>query len=354
MKPLLALSLAFAACSGVPPTGVATEPIINPDPTTDDADPAVVTVLSQVPGSMTGNLCSGEIISPHVVLTAAHCVDPAVVGSNVQFVVFTGDVLSMTAPPADFLAVKETHFDAAFNQNDPTQGHDVGIVILKNASTIPPLPFNRTALTQSMVGMNARIVGYGITMASDTTGTTAGTRRQAMTKVNNVDATLVGFEDGSHTICEGDSGGPAFMTIGGRELIVGVTSYGFQGCPTTAPGTDTRVDQYTSFIDPLVTQFDPPILHGGDSCMKDSDCTPLLCQSTSAGNVCGQSCDPSAMSSGCPMGTECTSVDGNNLCMKPMMKKGGGCSFAPSPVAPSSLALLLIAIALGLGRRIRS
>lgn len=355
MKPLVALALAFAACSGVPPTGEATQPIINPDPTTDVADTGVVMVLSQTVGSTSGNLCSGEVISPHIVLTAAHCVDPAVVGSNVKFVVFTGDVLSMTAPRSDFLAVQETHYDTAFNQADPTQGHDIGIVVLKAPTTIAPIPFNRTALAQSVVGMPARIVGYGITSASDTMGTTAGTRRQAMTKINNVDPTLVGLADGSHTICEGDSGGPAFLSIGGRELIVGVSSFGYSGCPTSAPGVDTRVDQYLSFIDPLVNMFDPPMLHGGDSCMKDSDCTPLLCQSTGAGKVCAQACDPGAMSSGCPMGTTCTSVDGTNLCMKPMMKSGGGCSLVASAAAPSGVALLLlVGIALVARRRLSS
>jgi V8-like Glu-specific endopeptidase len=351
MKSLVAsLPLVLAACIGAAPTGVATQPIINPDPTTDTTDTAVVMVLSQVPGSMTGSLCSGEVISPHVVLTAAHCVDPAVVGTGVKFEVFTGAVLNMTAPLSDFLAVSETHYDTAFNPQDPTQGHDLGIVILKSATTIAPIPFNRTPLGQSMVGQPARLVGYGITNPNDTTGMTAGTRRQAPSKVNSVDQTLVGFEDGSHSICEGDSGGPGFMTMGGRELIVGVTSYGFQTCPTSMPGTDTRVDAYTSFIDPYVLQFDPPAAHGGDACTKDSECTPLLCQSTSIGNVCAQACDPSAMTSGCPMGTMCTNIDGTNLCAKATPKKSGG-SCALGGSAPSSFAALALVLAALLLRR---
>jgi secreted trypsin-like serine protease len=355
MKSLVAIALlALAACTGAPSTAELAQPIINP--TSDDTtDTAVVMVLSQVPGSMTGNLCSGSLISPHVVLTAAHCVDPSVVGAGVKFEVFAGAVLNSAAPMSDFLAVAETHFDTAFTKNDPTAGHDVGVVILKAAATFAPIPFNRSTMAQSLVGQAARLVGYGITSASDTMGTTAGTRRQAPSKLNSVDATLVGFQDNSHGICEGDSGGPAFMTLGGKELIVGVTSFGFNGCPTNMPGTDTRVDAYLSFIDPYVLQFDPPAQKGGDTCMKDSDCAPLLCQMTSAGNVCAQACDPSAMTSSCPSGTTCTSVDGNPICMKPMMNgnKSGGCELGgAAPTGPAAMLLLLLALALR--RRVRS
>jgi hypothetical protein len=173
--------------------------------------------------------------------------------------------------------------------------------------------------------------------------------------LNSIDATLVGFQDGTHTICEGDSGGPALMTLGGRELIVGVTSYGYQTCPPTMPGTDTRVDAYTAFIDPLVNQFDPPAAKGGDTCSKDTDCTPLLCQSTSVGKVCAQACDPNAMTSSCPSGTQCTSVDNTPLCMKPMMNgnKSGGCDVGDG--APAGLFAIWLALAaLALRRRIRN
>src|SRR5205814_899918 len=65
--------------------------------TKDTADPGVVLIFSQKPGSAQGGLCTGEVISPHVVLTAAHCLDPAVTGSGVQFSIFTGTDLNAQA-----------------------------------------------------------------------------------------------------------------------------------------------------------------------------------------------------------------------------------------------------------------
>jgi secreted trypsin-like serine protease len=344
---------ALAACGAPSSVGSVSQNIING--VTDSNDAAVVMVLSQVPGSMSASLCTGSVISPHVILTAAHCVDPAVVGAGAKTIVFIGAVLPQTsAPPADqLLTVKETHFNMSFDQNNPQNGNDVAVVILANPTTITPVPYNRDPIPQSMVGQPARLVGYGITSGTDMTGATAGTRRTAPSTLAKLDNLFVGLQDGSHGICEGDSGGPSFMMFNGVERIVGVTSFGFNGCPLTGQqgfeaGNDTRVDTYASFIDMWVTMFDPPAKGPGDMCNSDSDCIPLQCVQTSVGKICQQSCDPSAMTSVCPANTQCTDVDGSNICAIPMKKGGGGCAVGgQGPIGAASLlfacALLLVA-----------
>jgi secreted trypsin-like serine protease len=351
---VIAFASSFAAC--VAPTPVASDSPAIINGTNDTDDPAVVLVLAQVPNSMNASLCTGEIISPHVVLTAAHCVDPATVGTGAQFIVFTGQQLTNMSPNTDFLTVKETHFVTAFDSNNPQNGNDVGVVILANPTTITPVPYNRDAMSQSLVGMPARLVGFGITDANDTMGTSAGTRRTAPTTLAHLDDLFVGLQDGQHGICEGDSGGPAFMMFNGVERIVGITSFGFQGCPLTPPagtptgfeaGNDTRIDIYSSFIDMWVTMFDPPAKGPGDMCTSDADCIPLQCEQTSVGKVCVQSCDPSTMPPVCPAGAPCTSVDGSNICLVGGHKKGG-CDFGggSASTTPSLVALLLLALAL--------
>ncbi len=273
----------------------------------------------------------------------------------------------MTSPSTDFLKVQATDWDMAFDQNHPENGHDVGIVALTTATMITPIPYNRSAMTQAMVGQSARFVGYGITSGTDTMGTTAGTRRSAPTTLASLDSLLLGFQDGNHGICEGDSGGPAFMTINGKELIVGITSFGLQGCPLTSPqagieaGNDTRVDIYADFIDKHVIQYDPPAKGPGDSCSSDADCYPRSCVQTSVGKVCDQSCDPAAMPTTCPAGTQCTNVDGQNICVQPTAAggsggsgggKSGGCDVGGgAPVGGA--ALFLVALALLARRRVR-
>jgi MYXO-CTERM domain-containing protein len=248
---------------------------------------------------------------------------------------------------------------------NPQNGHDVGVIILNNPTTITPLPYNRTPIPTSMVGTAARLVGYGITSGSDTQGTSAGTRRQAPSTLAHLDSLFVGLQDGLHGICEGDSGGPAFMSFGGTERIIGVTSFGFTGCPLTPPsgtpagyeaGNDTRIDMYTSFIDPYVLMYDPPAKGPGDMCTSDAECDPRQCTQTSVGKICAQTCDPAAMPSTCPSGTTCTDVDGTNLCVSTSGgggsggggDKGGGCAVggagSPSLLAMASLVLLALAL----------
>ncbi|MCA9665273.1 MAG: trypsin-like serine protease, partial [Myxococcales bacterium] len=52
--------------------------------------------------------------------------------------------------------------------------------------------------------------------------------------------------DGGQSTCKGDSGGPAFATLGGREVQIGVTSRGAMPCGTSA--IDTRVDTFVDWI----------------------------------------------------------------------------------------------------------
>ncbi|MDB4967224.1 MAG: Vitamin K-dependent protein [Myxococcales bacterium] len=336
-----AIATSFVACTGAPPTGSQVHSIING--TTDNGDPAVIVVAAQVPGSQMGSLCTGEIISPHVVLTAAHCVSPDTVGAGAKFIVFTGAVLAQGAPNSMFLPVMETHYDTMFDLNNPTAGHDVGVVILTSPTTITPIKYNRTPLPQTMVGQAARLVGYGLTNPAD--NSTAGTRREAPTKLASFDSILLNFQDMQHNICEGDSGGPAFMMVDGEEKIVGITSYGYQNCPVSMPGTDTRVDAYAKFIDPYVLQFDPPAKAGGDECTSDAECFPRSCQDSGGKKICVQTCDPATPPSGCPMGTMCMNVDNQNICAKPPTGSKGGCTLAAAEPVEGSAGFALFALA---------
>ncbi|HEY2746294.1 MAG TPA: trypsin-like serine protease [Polyangia bacterium] len=343
------------------------------------SDPSVVMVISQVPNSNMASLCTGEVISPHVVLTAAHCVDPAVIGAGAVTYVYIGGVLMMPVPPADLLATQAVEFDTAFDMNHPENGHDVGLAILTTATNLVPLPYNQVAVPGAMVNQAARLVGYGITMASDSTGATAGTRRTAPTVLAGVDTTFVGLQDGMHGICEGDSGGPAFMTYGSTERIVGVTSFGFNNCPLTPPtgtpsgfyaGNDTNIATYASFINMYVNMFDPPAKPQGGSCTSDADCAPLSCVQVGNGSVCEPQCDPTATPSTCPSGTTCSDVNGNNVCAPAGGGggsggsgggngnngggKSGGCALGgDAPVGGMGLLFAMVAL-VALRRRVRS
>jgi trypsin len=238
----------------------------------DSGDPGVVALLSGV------GLCTTEVISPTVLLTAAHCVDPSEVGPNAQFDVVSGtDINSGTS----IASVVSTHFDQAFDINQPQNGHDVGIVILSSPgiTNITPLPFNRTPMSTAMVGESSRLVGYGLSDVQRQSG--AGTKRQVTTVLDDFDNLLLHIGNTGQSGCSGDSGGPAFMNINGVETIVGVTSFGSQDC--SGGGYYTRIDQYVSFIQQYLGACSP--MCAGRTCGPDG------CGGSCGGCGSGQSCN---------------------------------------------------------------
>jgi MYXO-CTERM domain-containing protein len=316
---LALLLLLVSGCSAPPSLGVLAQPIINGS--VDDADTNVVLVILTYPGlSSWGALCSGEIVSPHVVLTAAHCVSPFAVGSDAQFSVFAGTALPMSGlpPPDQLLQVRETHYDKAFDhQTTAWDADDIAVLILAAPTKIAPLPYNHFNLPASNASQPVRLVGYGITSGTDRQGTTAGTRHQAPSYLVDTQAQTMTIWDNLHSNCEGDSGGPTLMMLDGRERIVGITQTGYSTCPLNLAQIDTRVDAYADFIDQYVKQFDPPRVPAGGACTSDDECAPFPCLE----HICTQQC--AGANATCPTGTRCVDVDGRALC-----KSAGGCAVA--------------------------
>jgi V8-like Glu-specific endopeptidase len=265
-------------------TGAAERAIIGG--TTDTGDPSVVSLIAQT-GQMQA-LCTAEVIAPTVLLTAAHCVDPAETGAGAQFFVIEGtDVQTGVQGPN----VSATHFDPMFDTNNPNNGHDIGIVILASDIGLQSMPYNLTPMTQQMVGLSVRLVGYGLSNATAMTG--AGTKRQVTTVLDDFDSLLLHIGTTGKDSCNGDSGGPALMTLNGVETIVGVTSFGDQNC--TGGGYYTRIDDYGAFISQYVGACTP--MCAGKICGPDG------CGGTCGACTGGQACN--ATGTGCTCAPQC-------------------------------------------------
>jgi V8-like Glu-specific endopeptidase len=223
----------------------------------DTGDSSVVIVFAQENGSSQGSLCTASVIAPTVLLTAAHCVSPAEVGSDVTFHVFTG--YDFNSNNGNWLDVAKVDWDHQFDPNSLDGGHDVGIVVLAKPVSLAPLPYLRSA-ADALTGA-VRLVGYGNNNGRANSG--AGIKRQVTTSLNDVTSKLLQIGDNKHETCNGDSGGPAFMNVNGVETIVGVTSFGQVGC--TGGGYDTRLDLYTRFIDGYVQAAGGGTTGGGNT-----------------------------------------------------------------------------------------
>src|SRR5438132_9440250 len=143
-------ALLFFGCSGSIDSGPNSEtdaPIIGGS--NDTADPAVVMLYAN-----SGSICTATVISPTVLLTAAHCVSPQTVGNTTFQAYFGADA---NQGGGTWAPVKETHYDTRFDVNNLNGGHDVAVAILSSPAGVTPRPFNRSSSIGGMVGQAVRL-----------------------------------------------------------------------------------------------------------------------------------------------------------------------------------------------------
>lgn len=239
------LALALAAL----PRPAASQPITNIYNGTSARDiPAVVGVgLLNRDGST--SICSGTLIAPTVVLTAAHCLafDPV---DGIAAVFADGSTRRDYRATA-FIPHPEFRFSR------PALA-DIGIVLL--ATPVPdvtPLPLVDRA---PRPGTLAQIVGYGDDGRGESGRKLAGSVRlrrcPRVVRVRNGKVRLTKslcwrFRSSGSDTCPGDSGGP--LLVNGQ--VAGVTSggIGVGTCPSVL-SYDTNVARYHDWIDSVVGQ----------------------------------------------------------------------------------------------------
>ena len=228
---------------------------------------------SDASGDGGGMACTGTLISPDVVLTAAHClVDQEYIsqeypGLTVKtYFSFELDVSQFGVAHLDLptgaveVAKQVGHPEYGKSDSEPEPGlgndRDIALLFLKKpVEGVTPAPLVREQDRARLIaGAQVHIAGYG-QRERTANSETAGIKfhgRTFIREVNDGEMQVGGLENEAGrgpSKCYGDSGGPTYIEVDGVLRVIGVTSRSYNhhdDCDTA--GVDTRVDAFLPWI----------------------------------------------------------------------------------------------------------
>lgn len=264
------------------------QPIVNGtrDPQTVELTDGQIMAIGWLYGVGMPNqpFCTGTLIAPNMVVTAAHCT----YGGGAGEIGF-GVGMDPSEPAALFVSA------GVF----PNREVDAALILLEEDATaagidITPIPVNQVAVDASAIGREVQAGGYGETYDAETDG-----RWFATVYIDEVDSVEIIVDGrGEQGICFGDSGsGLIDLDEEGNPIVLAVESWGDESCVDI--DHMTRLDIIWDWIAPVLDGEYPE-----DPCEGIGDegrCVDNVAESCRRGTLRQTDCTA--------LGTECAYVE---------------------------------------------
>lgn len=207
-------------------------------------------------------ICSGTMITANVFLTASHCTvfytQELAPEGYVAYVSLDQSIPfgALTTNKTQLLAVAHVVSNPNYNQSQSDSGDIAVLILQRNVNGVTPAALPSCGLLDQLVaqgglktvmftsvgyGVQNRVVSGGVPFFQDINPVP---RMYSFSSFNSLNGGYLRLSQNPSTgnggTCFGDSGGPNFLTVNGRQLIVSITITGDSVCRST--NVDYRLD----------------------------------------------------------------------------------------------------------------
>lgn len=275
--------------------------IINGDPAAEGIVPYMVAIMTSKTDLFYSSICTGALIAPTWVLTAAHCLE-----EDVFYAALVGirSAAEYTQFPNNFVRVVD--FKVHDQYDNSVVGHPNDLMLLRlenevpNSKTMkildnPSRPEERTVARVAGYGdtkpvgpdgaVNRQVLQVDIPIASMSVCRDAYKKTRPPTTVDPVKHLCAGYVaesgEGSRKLCgscQGDSGGALFQyDASGEPVVVGVVSAGESTCGSDEiPTLYVRISAHIEWLEEMVPDI-----------KRASSTNKVFVSGTSAGTIIG-------------------------------------------------------------------
>jgi len=208
-------------------------------------------------GDTWNQFCSGTLIKPDLILTAAHCARDAALNSDYDFAAQVGSDYYEANPDSDgWIVIKNQWWNPRYSKN--SYANDIGLMLLDGQANVRTLPLPTASQVSSIANIKTyTLYGWGVDQNGDDPAVlqsavlsdqTSAAKQYFKSTFNPTTMIAAGAYNKAERVyaggCNGDSGSPLIAYVKGKPILAGVTSFGANSCDLGKPTVFAKVSYF--------------------------------------------------------------------------------------------------------------